>query len=48
MKRASIEFSPTLEKPIYIIARNLNGPHIIQLADELDKHRIPYQMQQET
>jgi len=26
----------------------LNGSHILQLIDELDKNRISYQMQQET
>lgn len=47
-KRPSIELSPTLERPVYIITKHLNGSHILALTECFDKHKIPYQMQQET
>ena len=47
-RRPSIELSPTLEKPVFIITNNFNGGHILSLAEELDKHKIAYQLQQET
>lgn len=40
--------APSLERPVYIITRNMNGHHILALTDQLDKHKISYQMQQET
>ena len=46
--RPSIELSPSLERPIYIITKNLNAPHITSLTEYLDHHKVPYQMQQET
>ena len=40
--------APSLEKPIYIISKSMNSQHINQLTDHLDKHKISYQLQQET
>jgi len=36
-RRPSIELAPTLEKPIYIVSRNMNGRHILELIDCLEK-----------
>lgn len=47
-RRPSIELSPTLEKPIYIITKNMNGSHVLSLIDALEKEGIQYQLQQET
>jgi hypothetical protein len=34
-RRPSIELSPTLEKPIYIVTKNMNGAHILYLIEVL-------------
>lgn len=47
-RRPSIELSPTLEKPIYIVTKNMNGPHILYLIEVLEQEKIQYQLQQET
>lgn len=47
-RRPSIELSPTLEKPVYIVTKNMNGRHILDLIDCLEREKIQYQMQQET
>ena len=47
-RRPSIELSRTLEKPIYIITKNMNGSHVLSLIDALEKEGIQYQLQQET
>lgn len=36
-RRPSIELSPTLEKPIYIVTKNMNGKHILDLVEALEK-----------
>lgn len=47
-RRPSIELAPSLERPVFIITKNLNSSHILSLTEELDKHKIAFQMQQET
>lgn len=36
-RRPSIELSPTLEKPVYIVTKNMSGRHILELIDALEK-----------
>lgn len=36
-RRPSIELSPTLEKPIYIVTKNMTGPHILYLVEVLEQ-----------
>lgn len=45
-RRPSIEMAPSLERPVFIITKNMNGQHILSLTEELDKQKIAYQMQQ--
>lgn len=40
--------APSLERPVFIITKNMNGQHILSLTEELDKQKIAYQMQQQT
>ncbi len=36
-RRPSIELAPSLEKPIYIVTKNMNGPHILYLIEMLEQ-----------
>jgi hypothetical protein len=47
-RQPSIELAPSMERPVFIITRQLNGRHILALTEQFDKHRVAYQMQQDT